>query len=330
MKIVYLLGNGFDINLGLKTRYTDFYEYYLKKDSKNNIIEKLKSNIFDNVVNWSDLELALGQYTSSFESVLEFDNVYEDLLNGLCDYLNEESKKYDFSNLKNEVFFTDLCKPEFFLKPGDINEFKEYKNQWGSSERNISIINFNYTNTLEKITDALDLKQYIAVFNGIPFYLKDLIHVHGSTDERTILGVNDITQIGNENFHKENDIIEALIKTESNDKQKHLDDKKCQNLINSADIICIFGCSLGETDKFWWNLIGKNLKRGIKVVIFFRAEEQNPRFQHKILRLERKIRSLFLSMSDLSDEEYEIFGKNVYIKINAEIFQLNNIEHNAA
>ena len=29
MKVVYLIGNGFDLNLGLKTSYSDFYTYYL-------------------------------------------------------------------------------------------------------------------------------------------------------------------------------------------------------------------------------------------------------------------------------------------------------------
>ena len=31
MNITFLIGNGFDINLGLKTRYTNFYPYYLEK-----------------------------------------------------------------------------------------------------------------------------------------------------------------------------------------------------------------------------------------------------------------------------------------------------------
>ena len=29
MEIAYLIGNGFDLNLGLKTRYDDFYDYYI-------------------------------------------------------------------------------------------------------------------------------------------------------------------------------------------------------------------------------------------------------------------------------------------------------------
>ena len=37
MNIAYLIGNGFDLNLGLKTKYMDFYKYYLEQESKNDI-----------------------------------------------------------------------------------------------------------------------------------------------------------------------------------------------------------------------------------------------------------------------------------------------------
>ena len=38
MNITFLIGNGFDIKLGLKTRYTDFYPTYI--DSNNHSKEE--------------------------------------------------------------------------------------------------------------------------------------------------------------------------------------------------------------------------------------------------------------------------------------------------
>lgn len=32
MNVTFLLGNGFDLNLGLSTSYKDFYSYYTKKE----------------------------------------------------------------------------------------------------------------------------------------------------------------------------------------------------------------------------------------------------------------------------------------------------------
>ena len=61
MNIVYLIGNGFDINIGLKTRYKDFYDYYLALDSSgdNEHVKKLKEHLKETLSTddkyWSDL-----------------------------------------------------------------------------------------------------------------------------------------------------------------------------------------------------------------------------------------------------------------------------------
>lgn len=39
MNVTFLLGNGFDLNLGLSTSYKDFYSYYTKKEP-NDFIAK--------------------------------------------------------------------------------------------------------------------------------------------------------------------------------------------------------------------------------------------------------------------------------------------------
>ena len=42
MQTVFLLGNGFDVNLGLKTRYAEFYDYYLNIRTEN---ENVKNKV---------------------------------------------------------------------------------------------------------------------------------------------------------------------------------------------------------------------------------------------------------------------------------------------
>lgn len=64
----------------------------------------------------------------------------------------------------------------------------------------------------------------------------------------------------------------------------------------------------------------------MKVIIFYRTIEQNRRLGHKIVRVQKKVKKQFLDMSDLNDDEKEKFAQNLYIKINAEIFNLHNIE----
>jgi hypothetical protein len=56
MKIVYLIGNGFDFNLNLKTRYSNFYPVFDKKVFKSKGTNLLKSKIKENTKDWSDFE----------------------------------------------------------------------------------------------------------------------------------------------------------------------------------------------------------------------------------------------------------------------------------
>ncbi|QZT37063.1 bacteriophage abortive infection AbiH family protein [Halosquirtibacter xylanolyticus] len=52
MNILYILGNGFDLQLGLKTSYNDFYNYYTKlKDNPSEEITKLRSSISNFISN---------------------------------------------------------------------------------------------------------------------------------------------------------------------------------------------------------------------------------------------------------------------------------------
>lgn len=59
MKITFLIGNGFDINLGLKTKYSEFLDYYL--DSKK--LEDIKGRKL------SDEEILKKEHIESFKNM---------------------------------------------------------------------------------------------------------------------------------------------------------------------------------------------------------------------------------------------------------------------
>ena len=65
MRVTFIFGNGFDVNLGLKTKYEHFYPTYLKSCemlSENNCIKRFSQKIKgDNYENWSDFEWAFSQ-----------------------------------------------------------------------------------------------------------------------------------------------------------------------------------------------------------------------------------------------------------------------------
>lgn len=80
MQTVFLIGNGFDVNLGLKTRYAELYDYYLNIRTENKNIKNLKQHLKENRSDlWSNLEIALGKYTAEFSSFEQIEKVYDDI-----------------------------------------------------------------------------------------------------------------------------------------------------------------------------------------------------------------------------------------------------------
>lgn len=322
MKIVHIIGNGFDINLGLKTKYTDFYEEYKKTESKSNLVNDLKKEISKGIVDWSDLELAFGKHTVKLNDINEFDEVYEDIVDNLGDYLIAQEDKYDFKKVNKEIFLRQLASPESALNEEDIQELNQYKEQWKNTEWSINIITLNYTRVIEKILDDQYKSVIIGAHHQFQTVLKNVLHIHGYTDERTILGVNDISQIDKKDFHENEEILEALIKTKCNRTQRHNIDKKCERLIAEADLICLFGSSIGDTDNYWWELIGDQLRRGIKIIIFKRGVEIKQRFPQKKARTGREIKKVFLDKTNLSPEERKDIESNIYVGVNTKMFNL--------
>ena len=74
MNITFLIGNGFDLNLGLNTRYSDFYPYFIEKSTENNMI---RTWLEADELLWADLEEQLGKKLENVKES-EQDKFYED------------------------------------------------------------------------------------------------------------------------------------------------------------------------------------------------------------------------------------------------------------
>ena len=140
MNIVFLIGNGFDLNLGMKTRYSDFYNYFISKQSSSKLIQKLKKEIDGNLQNWSDLELALGKYTENLHSTEEFYEVFDDIEDSLAEYLESIENKFDFNQFDGNELYKYFAFPEDSLPLSDKNKLLKFKDNWNNSQWNIHLI----------------------------------------------------------------------------------------------------------------------------------------------------------------------------------------------
>lgn len=324
MKILHIIGNGFDLNLGLKTSYKDFYDFYKNVESSSNSINDLKTNISNNYKNWSDLELALGQYTEEFKTVDDFDEVFEDIGEQLAEYLKKEESKFDFSAVDKEKFFENLVKPEVYLPVADNNKIRTFKTNYTNNTWVVDIFTFNYTTIIEKIIEEKkNIRIGHHIKDNVTVTLRGVEHIHGYVDNRMVLGVNDVSQLKNKEFHQNLDVLEAIVKEKCNTAYGHTIDNLFKTKIKQADFICIFGASLGDTDNMWWELIGEKLReRHIPVIIFTKGEEViSPRIGYKTNRTKRKMTNYFLKKTKLSKEEIEKVSENIFVALDTGMFK---------
>lgn len=163
---VFIIGNGFDLNLGLKTSYQDFiksehFKNHLGKGKQ--LFEHLQSKY--ELQKWVDIEHELGIFSNTRSECREFVLAeYKELCASLLAYM--ASLKLD--NIDEQSAAFALIKDNF--------------------KDNIEFFNFNYTNSI----------QYILKNRNMPSEKinKMVYHIHGSLSQKNIVfGVDDSTEI---------------------------------------------------------------------------------------------------------------------------------------
>lgn len=317
MNILFILGNGFDLNLGLKTSYNDFISSYLNDKSQIEVVKELHKTIFLKREMWSDIELALGEYTKSVNHSNEFHDVFEHIGDSLAEYLETEEAKFSPDLAIKIAVKSHLTSPEKFLSVVEQEEIEKLKLNYDETPNDINIVTFNYTRCVEKI---LGDNYPILHENGM---IRSIHHIHGYTNERMIMGVNDKEQIKNQNFHSDDEIINALVKTSCNKASRSNVEITFEKLINSAHLVCVFGSSFGETDKYWWELIGKRLMdESMRMIAFVKdGDKKYDRRPYKKLPIETNFKKKLTNLMDLSNYDFGSISKRIHIVINSKIFQ---------
>lgn len=212
--IAMVVGNGFDLNLGLKTSYTDFIEsdYFKEMINSGNKFARHLANEFS-LNDWIDVENELKIYSkNSGTSRNDFLTEFKELSNSLKLYLM--SLKYDELDEKREA----------------------YKILSENQEKSILIIDFNYTSTISKILRELDVR--IDEDDCSIEHIK----IHGSIKSSNIIfGVEDKALISPQHIFLKKSVNEDFYPTDFSEAIKN-----CKYFI-------VFGHSLGETDHMYFD-----------------------------------------------------------------------------
>lgn len=324
MNIVYLIGNGFDRNLGLRTSYKDFYNFYKKQGSSNENIRKIKEFIANGESElWSDLEVALGKISTEFNNPDDFIEILKDISDNLLQYIKTEVRCLTIETAANEKLKNYICSPFDCLAPEFKRSAEEHFHNQSRELWNVNIITFNYTDVLEQILHD-DIGKSIGKHhnNNAEVVLRSIQHIHGDFDSSIILGVNDTTQISNDDFRTNEDLLDWLVKSKTQENRADGVERKCKNLISEANLICVFGMSFGITDKLWWDSIISrlNFSPNTKVIIYEYAHGVS--FNNNgIAEKGRYIRG---AKRKLLSSSYQSLEDKVICDINTDMFNLKD------
>lgn len=332
MNITFLVGNGFDLNLGLKTRYVDFYPYFKEHAKEDNMIKKW---LTEDEQLWADMEEGLGKELGKLKEE-EIENFYDDkgeLDSLLTDYLEIEQEKYKW---KDDKVIKDEIQNSILKFSDDLSEegkraIKKTIEKYRNEEYTYIFVSFNYTKVLDKMVELFKDNPTFAnhrATNGSSKadVLGKVIHIHGTIEQEMILGVNDEKQVENNTLIQDEIFLNTIIKKRMN---LGIGQRKTENVINVIDeshIICIFGMSLGNTDKMWWEeLVRWLLSNGDnKLVIFYKGYEKElkKRLPSTVIRIDYKLKKKLYEAGkgNYSKEEFKKIQDRIFISYNSRIF----------
>lgn len=329
MQVTFLVGNGFDIALGLKSSYADFYKWYYDQKSDGQQIEAFKQDIKTDIEknkgrNWSDFEIGLGKYTSKFskDTIRDFLHCYDDVGKKMLDYLELESGRFeeDIDKTRIEAFRKGIANYLSNLQPKEQKEIENYFPQNGNYSVTVKMISFNYTSWLDAFVEKASVEPLriwnTGVYQHTMSLEPDVIHAHGRINEWPIFGVNDESQVANKDLLTNATFHDIMIKPRSVVKNGQLWHEEAHNIIGKSDVICIFGMSIGATDSVWFEQIMEWLLANAAhhLILFWHTD--NPSNGRSVLQMtenRRTARTKITDYSALTNEMIEALEDRIHV-----------------
>lgn len=286
-----ILGNGFDLNLGRKTRYSDFANSeFWPKDLKSNLFGYLNSK--KDIEKWFDLEGELANYVSLVKKryagaymrtihdmAKEDEQDFKVIVEKMMDYLSfTEKETSPDENSMALCVFSLVCNDKAFQK----------------------VYSFNYTD-LYKVSNFLCLE-----------HNPKFEYVHGClSDKSAILGVNDSVDTIDGNY----DFLRKSFNL-------HYGSHPVSYDLQEADEVVFFGHSLGDNDyhyfqSFFRHQCKMNMERHERrdITIFTYNDSSRMEIMHTLHKMNDGQTSLLFQNNNLnifctqSEENNEAFQK---------------------
>lgn len=335
VNITFLIGNGFDLGLGLKSKFTDYFPIYCNSvNGKGNKDKCLCNEIENNTKLWSDFEMQMGRYTKNFSAETKnlFVEQMRDFELGFIKYLKEDEKTICLSDTSQIEGKMKQALTQFYMQSTLHAESATILTETFRGHRDYghtyNFISFNYTSLLEKCLETIDKgivqKRKTSNMSDLVDKIGRIVHVHGSLDNHPIMGVNDAEQVENPELAKDERFLRYILKPEINQAIRMNYDNDAEMMILDSLIICVYGMSLGATDKMWWNKILNWLagNEGRHLIIYDYDPDFVASTPYDWIRKEDEILDKLTSYS-CQNIKAEKYRNRIHIAVHKNIFELN-------
>ena len=253
MKHLYIIGNGFDIHTGLKTRYVDFclwleYNYPF-------IYENLQYTYDIDVEWWNEFEVQLGKldiskYVKKFPSPAKsIDEIMREV-----EQREELEQKY---NMPHDLHFDSHCARRLnglldvlqycFEKWVDNCQSSTINSKYIHIEKEDSFfVNFNYTDVLEKLYEIPEEK---------------ILHIHGraSKHEHLIYGHDTSSLIGGSMNNDEKQVLFELGKYQKYPYEHIYKHQELKDILKTIEYVHVYGFSFSPVDEDYMDWFFNNV-----------------------------------------------------------------------
>ncbi len=233
MNIALVIGNGFDLSLGLPTSFSDFLgSSYFKEILPNNYLCQHMNGLYENL-GWVDIEYELADYSMNNSKDTKLKAEYIELQQALADYLGDIEYNYHEIDTESQAY---LSFGDYFFRAVGHNPTDM-----------MTVINFNYTHSINKLKRNLygngflsEILEFAEAFSPLmgsdnPFANIKFIHPHGAVDTGIVFGVDDSAIISPKHTFLRKSCCSAF-------------NPFNPNILHQADKVIIWGHSLGESD----------------------------------------------------------------------------------
>jgi hypothetical protein len=283
-KVLYIVGNGFDLHHHIKSSYSDFGHYVKSADPElYDTVEKY----FSFGGNWSNLEEALGLFDADW--LLEDSSMFLAPDSSDDEWSDASHHDYQYEVEKVVTALSKTLKRRFttWVTTLQIPSSRSFIGTLLNLERNSLYLTFNYTRTLQRLY-GVPPQNVLHIHNEAMSEESDLVLGH-ARDPSGTMSRNNIADLEDQNVRitEANEIIDRYFSdTYKPTKEIIAKHSSFFGNLKAAEQINVMGHSLSEVDSPYLTEIANCIDRGrVRWVISYYGESSIPALEGAMTNL---------------------------------------------